>query len=125
MLSSSFLFLQATTPLSMAGHPVESLALRRVPGLSSSTVTHLSTYATARWMLGIFSTRRSLPSTEINLVDRPEDPYGRTELSSSVTTKACGNPKESPKLLPFLQPQPALATSPRGKLPRTRTSCVS
>src|SRR4029077_14665335 len=125
MPSSSSLFLQAITRLSMAGHPVESLVLRHVPELRIFTATYLNTYATARSMLGISSTPRSLRSAGINLAVPPEDQSGRTELLSSVTTKACGNPKGSRKLPPFLHRQPARATSPQAKLHRTRTSCVS
>src|SRR5260370_21245872 len=116
MLSSSLLFVQATSLLSTVGHPVESVALRRGPERRISTATPLNTYATARWMLGISSTRRSPRSAEINLAGPPEDQSGRTELSSSVTTKACGNPRGSLKLLTFLQRHPPLATPQQAQL---------
>jgi len=67
-------------------------------------------------MLGISSTPRSPRSAGINSAGPPEEQSGRTELSSSLTTKACGNPRGSLKLLPFLQRQPRTGNLSTGQI---------
>src|SRR6266446_4527793 len=123
MLSSSSLFLPATTQPSMAVLRGESSGLLHALERATSTATHSNTYATARSMRAISSIRRCPLSAAINLEGRPGDRFGGTVPSSSVTTRGYGNRKVLPRSRPFPQRQLEPAISRQGTS-RDRKSVV-
>src|SRR5258708_216351 len=92
-LSSSSLFLRATTRRNSGALREESLALPRAPVPRVFTEARLNTSGTARLTPGISSTRPSLPSIGINLVGPLADRSLRIAPSSLLTTKAYATPR--------------------------------